>query len=123
VLPYYKDGEIDQLLRSIKGSDLQSLRDRAIICFFVDTGVRCQELCDLNVGDVDREARSAEICRGQERQRSDGGVLGRSGERPQSLHAEARGMGRLFRPVLGVMLLRHTANRSRAHRRPPLAIG
>jgi site-specific recombinase XerD len=65
VLPHYKDAEIDQLLASIKGADLLALRDRAIVCFFVDTGVRCQELCDLSVGDVDREARSAEIVSGK----------------------------------------------------------
>jgi site-specific recombinase XerD len=65
VLPHYKDAEIDQLLSSVKGSDVQTLRDRAIICFFVDTGVRCQELCDISLGDVDREAHAVEIVSGK----------------------------------------------------------
>jgi len=29
------------------------LRDNTIVCILADTGVRAQELCDLNIGDVD----------------------------------------------------------------------
>jgi len=67
ILPHYSDDEITALLHAIpnKGTDLMALRDRAIVCFFVDTGVRCQELCDLNVGAIDRESHAAEIVSGK----------------------------------------------------------
>ena len=41
------------------------LRDRAIILFLLDTGVRAQELCDLLVGDVDMESGAAQVRRGK----------------------------------------------------------
>lgn len=67
VLPHYADQEIAQLLDAIpsKGTDLMGLRDRAMILFLFDTGVRCQELCDLSLGDVDREARHAHVVTGK----------------------------------------------------------
>lgn len=41
------------------------LRDRAIILFLVDTGVRASELCDLKIGDVDMEEGAVQIRRGK----------------------------------------------------------
>jgi site-specific recombinase XerD len=67
VLPHYSDDEIAALLHAIpnKGTDLMALRDRAIVLFFFDTGVRCQELCDLTLGNIDREARHAHVVTGK----------------------------------------------------------
>jgi len=67
VLPHYSDDEIGQLLHSIpnKGSDLMSFRDRALVLFFYDCGVRCQEACDLSLRDIEREARHAEVVTGK----------------------------------------------------------
>jgi site-specific recombinase XerD len=67
VLPHYTDDEIGALLQAIsnKPSDTLALRDRAIILFFTDTGLRCQELCDLRIRNVDREARHAHVVTGK----------------------------------------------------------
>jgi site-specific recombinase XerD len=67
VLPHYSDDAMAQLLHSIpnKGTSLMGLRDRAMVLFFLDTGARCQEVCDVSLRDVDREARHAEIVTGK----------------------------------------------------------
>ncbi len=67
VLPHYSDDDITALLRAIgnKPGDVLGLRDRAIILFFLDTGVRAQELCDIRIGDIDREARHAHVVTGK----------------------------------------------------------
>ncbi len=67
VLAHYSDDDITALLRSVgnKPGDMLVRRDRAIILFFVDTGVRCQELCDIRLGDVDREARHVHVVAGK----------------------------------------------------------
>ena len=48
-----------------KGKDLLALRDRAVILFLTDTGLRGQELCDVRSGDVDREARQVHVVSGK----------------------------------------------------------
>jgi site-specific recombinase XerD len=67
VLPHYSDYDIMRVLGATpnKLGDLQGLRDRCIVLFFYDTGVRCAELCGLHVGDLDREARQATIISGK----------------------------------------------------------
>lgn len=40
-------------------------RDRAIVLFLLDTGVRAQELCSLVVGDVDMKSGAAQVRRGK----------------------------------------------------------
>jgi site-specific recombinase XerD len=67
VLPHYTDQEIARLLQAIpnKAADLMGLRDRAIVLFLFDTGVRCQELVDLSLSNVDREARHAHVVTGK----------------------------------------------------------
>lgn len=67
VLPHYRDADVAALLRAIgnKPGDMLALRDRAIVLFFTDTGVRGQELCDMRAGDVDRDARHAHVVAGK----------------------------------------------------------
>jgi len=40
-------------------------RDRAIVLFLVDTGVRASELCDLNIGDMDKETGAVQVRHGK----------------------------------------------------------
>lgn len=40
--------ELTRLLNAVKGNDLRSLRDRAILEFFFSTGLRLSELCSLD---------------------------------------------------------------------------
>jgi site-specific recombinase XerD len=40
-------GELERLIRSPKGNDIRSLRDRAILEVFFSTGLRLSELCAL----------------------------------------------------------------------------
>lgn len=42
-----------RLLAVCEGKDFNSLRDKAILLFLLDTGVRKQELTDLRIGDID----------------------------------------------------------------------
>jgi site-specific recombinase XerD len=44
--------ELDRLMKSPQGSDVQDLRDRAILELFFSTGLRVSELCSLNA-DID----------------------------------------------------------------------
>lgn len=52
---FYFQEEMKALLDSIQGSDLWSLRDRALFEFLYATGVRVAECVQLNVGDVELE--------------------------------------------------------------------
>ena len=47
-MPIFNDQNITELLAACDGT-----RDRAIVIFLLDTGVRVSELVNLNVGDVD----------------------------------------------------------------------
>jgi integrase len=46
--------DIEQLRTVLKAC--HSIRDKAVITFFVDTSVRRKELCALNVSDVDMDS-------------------------------------------------------------------
>ena len=67
VLPHYSDDDVLTLLGAIpnKGTDQLALRDRALILILCDTGVRGQELCDIRLADLDREARQVHIVSGK----------------------------------------------------------
>ncbi len=43
-----------RLLSVCSGKDFNSLRDKAMLLFLLDTGVRKQELTDLRIGDIDK---------------------------------------------------------------------
>src|SRR5918992_3736224 len=49
--------ELGDLLKVTSGKDFAARRDCAIIRLFIDTGIRRSELAELNVADVDLEAR------------------------------------------------------------------
>jgi site-specific recombinase XerD len=92
VLPHYTDDEMARLLRAIpnKGTDLMGLRDRALLLFFLDTGSRCQEVCDVSLCDVDREARHVEIVAGKG---GEGRMVGYSAETANAINRMMRRRG------------------------------
>lgn len=45
--------DVNRLLDTCQGNSLLDLRDRAILLFLLDTGLRAFELCALDLGDVD----------------------------------------------------------------------
>ena len=45
--------ELERLMAAPSGSDLRSLRDRALLELLFSTGLRVSELCSLNIDDVD----------------------------------------------------------------------
>ena len=49
--------EVESLLASVVGEDSTALRDRALLEFLYATGARISEACDLNIDDVDLNAR------------------------------------------------------------------
>lgn len=72
VQPHYTDEEIGLLLKSLpekvnsaREADRLALRDRAIILFLLDTGLRCQELCDLRFTDVTTDERTFHVVKGK----------------------------------------------------------
>jgi site-specific recombinase XerD len=67
VQAHYTGNDIAAVLGTIpsKGADLAALRDRAIVLFLFDTGMRAQELCSLCVGDLDTAERQVMIRSGK----------------------------------------------------------
>jgi site-specific recombinase XerD len=59
--PVFSDEDHAALLLSCFGSDLQSLRDKAIILLFVDTGMRVSELQSLKVENIKTVVKSLVI--------------------------------------------------------------
>jgi site-specific recombinase XerD len=73
--------EVETLLAAIDGDTRQDERDRAIILFLWDTGVRVTELCDLEVRDLDLKRKRATIRKGK----GDKGRTVRFGDRAREL--------------------------------------
>lgn len=67
VMPDYSEGDVLAVLGAIpvKGATLLDLRDRSAILMLYDSGARSQELCDITIGDINREARHARIVSGK----------------------------------------------------------
>lgn len=53
LLPSLTPDEISVLLRATEGKDMYSLRDRALLLFLLDSGVRLSEAVQLNLSDID----------------------------------------------------------------------
>ncbi len=53
------DDDLKRLLKSCSGNDFKSRRDTAILRMFLDTGMRCSELANLSLDDIDWEANTA----------------------------------------------------------------
>lgn len=60
----FADEEVARLLRAA-GQTRQGERDRAIVLVLLDTGLRAQELCDLQYRDLDLDARSLKVRAGK----------------------------------------------------------
>ena len=65
VQPDYTPDEVTRLFAAIPSRTLMDLRDRAIVSVFYDCGLRCEELCNIRLADVDREARRIVIRSGK----------------------------------------------------------
>lgn len=59
----YSPVEIDRMRHAIKGR--QALRDRAIIEVLLSSGIRREELCNLQIADVDLKTRNVLVRRGK----------------------------------------------------------
>lgn len=59
--PVLEDEHHAALLLTCNGKDLQSLRDRAIILLFIDTGMRVSELCAIRADAVDLKSKQLVI--------------------------------------------------------------
>jgi site-specific recombinase XerD len=55
-VPVLSDDDLRKLLAACDGPSFEQRRDVALIRLLVDCGVRCSELINLTLGDVDREA-------------------------------------------------------------------
>jgi len=61
VMPTFTEEQLRRLVRAIDTSSASGHRDYAILITFLDTGVRCSELTDLRVKDVNLEARLLKV--------------------------------------------------------------
>ena len=52
VIKPFKPKDIRQILKNCVGNDFHSIRDNAIITTFIETGIRCWELCCIKPSDV-----------------------------------------------------------------------
>lgn len=61
ILPALTNDEIARLLKACENA-----RDRAIVLFLLDSGVRANELCNLNVGDMDTVTGAVSVRQGKQ---------------------------------------------------------
>lgn len=65
VVPVLEPDEIDRLLKVVSGRDWLSIRDKAAISVFLETGMRREELTALDLDDVDLRAGQLTVRRGK----------------------------------------------------------
>lgn len=65
VVPSMSDHQIDLLLSTCKGSDFLDRRDGAILRFMFETGVRSNELCNMDLADVNMTTMTAVVVKGK----------------------------------------------------------
>jgi site-specific recombinase XerD len=65
VVPSLSDEEITLLLSTCRGAKFVDRRDEAILKFMFETGIRSQELCSMDVADVNMTALVATVVRGK----------------------------------------------------------
>lgn len=58
---------VEQLINTCTGSELLTLRDKALLYFLLDTGARASEVCSVNLSDLDTTVGSAIIRNGKGR--------------------------------------------------------
>lgn len=52
VIQTFTDEEVYKMVRAFHGTDFMSIRNTLIMTLFLDTGIRCTELCDLKMTDI-----------------------------------------------------------------------
>lgn len=52
VIQTFTDEEVYKMVRAFHGNDYMSIRNNLIMTLFLDTGIRCTELCDLKMTDI-----------------------------------------------------------------------
>ena len=52
IITTFTDEDVKRMLLSCSGSDFMALRDKAILSVFIETGIRCWELCCITPQDV-----------------------------------------------------------------------
>lgn len=52
IINVFSEDEVSRMLKTFKGNRFLEIRDKAILCTLIDTGVRCTELLNLKIADV-----------------------------------------------------------------------
>lgn len=52
IIQTFSDEEVYKMVRAFRGTDYMSIRNNLIMTLFLDTGIRCTELCDLQMTDI-----------------------------------------------------------------------
>jgi integrase len=65
VIPKLNDDELKALLKACQGKGFRERRDEAILRFALETGARAEEICSMEVGDIDLRHERAAIRRGK----------------------------------------------------------
>lgn len=52
IIQTFTDEEVYKMVRAFHGNDYMSIRNNLIMTLFLDTGIRCTELCDLKMTDI-----------------------------------------------------------------------
>lgn len=65
VVPSLSDDDISRLLGSCRGAKFTDRRDEAILKFMFETGIRSQELCSMNLADLNLVEMTAVVVRGK----------------------------------------------------------
>ena len=52
IIQTFTDEEVYKMVRAFHGNDYMSIRNNLIMTLFLDTGIRCTELCDLQMTDI-----------------------------------------------------------------------
>lgn len=65
LLPAFTPEEVQRLESATNGKDYQSVRNRALVYFMLDTGCRLAEVANMALGDVDLSTGSVKVRRGK----------------------------------------------------------
>lgn len=52
IIHTFSDDEVKQILRDVNEETYSNVRDKLILIFLFDTGIRVSELCDIKVDDI-----------------------------------------------------------------------
>ena len=52
IIQTFTDEEVYKMVRAFRGNDYMSIRNNLIMTLLIDTGIRCSELCDLQMSDI-----------------------------------------------------------------------